>query len=250
ERLAGHLARVLEAVAGDPAVPLGRIDILTDSERDQVLEAWNDTDRDVARLAFPALFEAQVARTPDAPAVISEAGALSYGELEARANRLAHLLVQRGAGPERIVALALPRSVEIVVAQLAVLKAGAAFLPVDPAYPAERIAFMLTDAAPVLVLSLTEIAPQLPVAEGMTVLTLDDPDTASATEGRPDHAPTDRDRTSPLLLQHPAYVIYTSGSTGRPKGVLVSHVGLASFSAAEVDRFVVRPGDRVLQFSS
>src|SRR5205823_9072779 len=213
ERLAGHLARVLEAVAGDPAVPLGRIDILTDSERDQVLEAWNDTDRDVARLAFPALFEAQVARTPDAPAVLSETGALSYAELEARANRLAHLLIERGAGPERIVALALPRSVEIVVAQLAVVKAGAAYLPVDPAYPPERIAFMLEDARPVLVVTLASLAERLPTLDGMPVLSLDDPATVASLRERPDHAPTDADRVAPLSLAHPAYVIYTSGST-------------------------------------
>src|SRR5207302_8492799 len=127
------------------------------SERHQVLDSWNETDCDVARLAFPALFEAQVARTPDAPAVLCETGALTYAELEARANRLAHLLIEGGAGPERIVALALPRSVEIVVAQLAVVKAGAAYLPVDPAYPAERISFMLADARPVLVLTLSDL---------------------------------------------------------------------------------------------
>src|SRR5262249_53834219 len=157
------------------------------------------------------------------------------------------------AGPERIVALALPRSVEIVVAQLAVAKAGAAFLPVDPAYPSERIAFMLFDADPVLVITLAEFAPKLACPAGTAVLVVADPgppDARSSMDGRPDRAPTDADRISPLRLAHPAYVIYTSGSTGRPKGVVVSHAGLASFSAAEVDRFAVRPRDRVLQFSS
>ncbi|WP_285742219.1 non-ribosomal peptide synthetase [Lentzea sp. NBRC 105346] len=168
------------------------------------------------------LFRAQVDRTPNATAIVSADETLTYAELNARANRLAHWLVARGAGPERVIALRLPRSVEILVAQLAVLKAGAAYLPIDPAYPAERIEFMLTDAAPLLVLD-------GPVdASGC-------PDTDPVTDVTPDNS---------------AYVIYTSGSTGRPKGVVVQHTGLANFSAAEIEHFQVRPGDRVLEFSS
>ncbi|MGH3907542.1 MAG: non-ribosomal peptide synthase/polyketide synthase, partial [Pseudonocardiaceae bacterium] len=237
-------------VAADPAVALGDIDILTDTERHQILAEWNDTSRDIKPATFSELFEAQVARTPDSPALLLADDALVYAELELRANRLAHLLIARGAGPERIVALALPRSVEIVVAQLAVLKAGAAFLPVDPAYPADRIAFMLADARPVLVITLADIAAQLPCPEGMEMLLVDDPKTVSTLEELPHDVVTDANRAAPLLLEHPAYVIYTSGSTGRPKGVVVPHAGLASFSAAEVQRYAVRAGDRVLQFSS
>jgi len=196
------------------------------------------------------LFEAQARRTPDAPSLWCQGRPSSYAELEARANRLAHLLIARGAGPERIVALALPRSVDIVVAQLAVAKAGAAFLPVDPAYPAQRIDFMLADADPVLVLTRRDIAPEPATLGLIPVLVLDDPTVVSALDEMPDRAPSDADRRSPLRLEHPAYVIYTSGSTGRPKGVVVSHAGLASFSAAEVERYAVRPGDRILQFSS
>ncbi|WP_407690800.1 amino acid adenylation domain-containing protein [Saccharothrix syringae] len=165
---------------------------------------------------------AQAARTPDAAAVVSAEGVVGYRELEERANRLAHLLIAKGARRERVVALAMPRSVDIVVARLAVLKAGAAYLPVDPAYPAERIAFMLADAKPLLV--------------------LDGPLDAS-----------DQPATAPEVDIHPddpAYVIYTSGSTGRPKGVVVPHRGLPAFATAEVEHFDVRPGDRVLQFSS
>jgi amino acid adenylation domain-containing protein/non-ribosomal peptide synthase protein (TIGR01720 family) len=245
-RLAGHVVRVLGGAAEDPGVPLGRMGILSPAERAQLLEDWNDTSRDVTRLTFPKLFEAQVARTPELPAVRFRGGQLTYAELDTRANRLAHLLMTRGAAPERIVALALPRSVDIIVAQLAVLKTGAAFLPVDPAYPPERVNFMLGDAKPVLVLTHAEIAPKLPPIEGTAVLALDDTETAT----QPDRPPTDVDRVRPLSPEHPAYVIYTSGSTGQPKGVLVSHAGLASFSGAEIERFAVRPGDRVLEFSS
>ncbi|MGH3990470.1 MAG: condensation domain-containing protein, partial [Pseudonocardiaceae bacterium] len=168
ERMAGHVLRVLTVLAADPGACWGDIDILTPAQRSQVLVEFNDTDRDTPAVVLAELLEAAVARTPDAPAVIFDGGVVSFGELDARANRLAGLLIARGAGPERIVALALPRSVEIVVAQLAVAKAGAAFVPVDPAYPAERIGFMLADAAPVLVLTVAAVAGGLPaVAEGI-----------------------------------------------------------------------------------
>lgn len=250
EQLAAQVVRVLEVVADDPSIAVGDIDILTVAQRRQVLVEWNDTAREVVPRTLPELFEAQVSRTPDAPAVIFNGDSVSFAELEARANRLAHHLIGLGAGPERIVALALPRSVDIVVAQLAVVKTGAAFVPVDPAYPSERIAFMLSDSGPVLVITRCDVLPELPGPAGVPVVVLDDAGTASAVRSMPDRALRDADRISPLVVTHPAYVIYTSGSTGRPKGVLVSHAGLASFSAAEIDHFAVRPGDRVLQFSS
>jgi amino acid adenylation domain-containing protein/non-ribosomal peptide synthase protein (TIGR01720 family) len=214
---------------------------------------WNKTDREVPAATLPQLVEAQVARTPDLPAVLYDGGSLSFAELDGLANRLAHLLIRRGVGPEQVVALALPRSVEIVVAQLAVAKAGGAYLPVDPDYPRERIAFMLADAAPLLVIATAALAAELRRSSGLeelAVLAMDEPETERAIAAMPGSPPTDADRIAPLLLAHPAYVIYTSGSTGRPKGVVVSHRGLASFSAAEIDHYAVREGDRVLQFSS
>ncbi|OXM62114.1 non-ribosomal peptide synthase/polyketide synthase [Amycolatopsis vastitatis] len=235
QRLAGQLEHLLETLAEDPARPLRELDVLTADERDQVLVAFNDTGHEVPPVTLTDLIEAQVARTPDAVAVVSRDERLTFAELDTRAARLARLLAARGAGPERIVALALPRSVEIVVAQLAVLKTGAAYLPVDPDYPAERIAFMLADAKPVVVV--TKPGTLLPVDD---VLVLD---------GSEAHGPaTPLARSVPLTA--PAYVIYTSGSTGTPKGVVVTHAGLASFSGAEIAHFDVRPGDRVLQFSS
>jgi len=149
-----------------------------------------------------------------------------------------------------VVALVLPRSVQIVVAQVAVAKAGSAFLPVDPGYPAERVEFMLADARPVIVVTLAELAGNLPRGGDAEVVVLDDPAVASTVDGLPDGEVVDAERLSPLRLEHPAYVIYTSGSTGRPKGVVVSHRGLANFSAAEARQYAVAPGDRVLQFSS
>ncbi|MDT8913030.1 non-ribosomal peptide synthase/polyketide synthase [Amycolatopsis sp. PS_44_ISF1] len=258
-RMVAHLRRVLGALVADPEVELGRIAVLTEPERDEVLLAFNDTAREVPRVTLTALIEAQAARTPDAVAVCGDGERLSFAELDARAGRLARTLAARGAGPERIVALALPRSVWMVIAQLAVLKTGAAYLPVDPAYPAERIEFMLADAAPVVVLT----RPEFPRPAG-NVLVLDDPaepedagdagdtgDTVSTVDaegtGDPVHS---RLPGREVPLEAPAYVIYTSGSTGTPKGVVVTHAGLAGFSAAEIERFDVRPGDRVLQFSS
>ncbi|MGH3934264.1 MAG: amino acid adenylation domain-containing protein, partial [Pseudonocardiaceae bacterium] len=248
EHMAAHLEVLLEGIAAEPDRPVSQLPILTDTQQYQVLESWNDTTHDVPAKTLPALVEEQVARTPQAPALVFDGGELSYAELNAQANRLAHLLISRGAGPEQVVALALPRSVDIVVAQLAVTKAGAAFLPIDPAYPAERIAFMLDDARPVLILTRTDIV--LDVADPATLVVLDEPSVVATLGSMSDADPTDADRLASLLLRNAAYVIYTSGSTGRPKGVVVSHTGLASFAAAEVDRFAVRPGDRVLQFSS
>ncbi|MGH3933701.1 MAG: amino acid adenylation domain-containing protein, partial [Pseudonocardiaceae bacterium] len=237
ERMTTHLIVLLNGILLDPDQPVARLSPLTQAERDQVLVEWNGTDRDVPVATLPELVQAAVARTPDAPAVIFEGGVVSFAELDARANRLARLLIAHGAGPERIVALALGRSVDMVVTQLAVVKAGAAFVPIDPDYPGQRIAFMLADARPVLVLTLAEVAAELPVLAQGSVLVLDDPATVAAAAVMPDRAPTDADRESALLVAHPAYVIYTSGSTGQPKGVVVSHAGLASFAAAERAHF-------------
>ena len=203
QALLARLARVLELVAAEPDRRVEQFDVLLPSERHLVVDGWNDTAIEVADATLPAAFEAQVARTPDAPAVVFGADELSYAELNARANRLARCLVDRGVGPERFVAIAMPRSTDLVVALLAVLKAGGAYLPVDTSYPADRIEFMLADVEPVL--TLTEIEEHLE---------------------RPGHDLTDADRIAPLRTANPAFVIFTSGSTGRPKGVVVEHRSL------------------------
>ncbi|MGC9671584.1 amino acid adenylation domain-containing protein, partial [Planosporangium sp. 12N6] len=211
---------------------------------------WNDTGDGVVPVSLAGLFGAAVCRWPGAPALVDGEVTVSFAELEARANRLARYLIGCGVGPERLVGLVLPRSVEMVVAQLAVAKAGGAFLPVDPDYPAERIGFMLADAVPVVVVTRGELAGRVPADAGVPVVVVDDPGVVAEVGALPDGPVVDAERLAPVVVDQVAYVIYTSGSTGRPKGVAVSHRGLASFAAAEADRFDVRPGDRVLLFSS
>ncbi|MFF1789686.1 non-ribosomal peptide synthase/polyketide synthase [Kitasatospora sp. NPDC058243] len=219
---------LLEAVTADPDRSIGGIDLLDSDERSRLLERGNATAREVAAVPVPEAFAVQVAATPDALALVSGGAELTYRELNARANRFAHALIARGVGPEQLVAVALPRSVESVVAVLGVLKAGAAYLPVDPSYPAARIAYMLEDARPVLV--------------------VDDP--ALVAEASEASEWPDTDPVVALDVRHPAYVIYTSGSTGRPKGVVVAHGGVASLVAAQIERFAIAPDSRVLQFAS
>ncbi|MFJ4192169.1 amino acid adenylation domain-containing protein, partial [Kitasatospora sp. NPDC089509] len=243
--LVRRLERLLLAVVADPARAIGAVDLLTEGEHDLLTTGWNDTRREVPALTVPALFEAQVGRTPDAPAVLFGDTALSYAELDRRANRLARLLIGRGIGPESVVALMLPRSADLVVAMLAVLKAGAGYLPVDPEYPAERIAYLFEDGAPALTVTTAALAAG-PLPAGTAHIVLD----ADESAGLPDHDVRDEDRRAPLRLGHPAYVIFTSGSTGRPKGVVATHRGVAGLLAAQRDRLVVGPGDRVLQFAS
>ena len=228
--LAQHQCRflnLLRAITADPAQAIDRFELLAPDERRQVLVTWNDTSRSLPLSTLPALFEAQVQRGPEATALIFEKTTLSYGELNAKANRLAHFLIGQGIGPEAIVALALPRSVEMIVGLLAILKAGAAYLPLDPDYPAERLAFMLQDAQPTCVLSTFKIAPRLP--DSPPRLFLDDPTTAIALGRSLDTDPTQTERTAPLSPLNSAYVIYTSGSTGRPRGVIVEHRNFASY---------------------
>ncbi|MFE0179160.1 amino acid adenylation domain-containing protein, partial [Streptomyces sp. NPDC059002] len=219
EGIAARLERLLRAVVADPDAPVGALELLSEAEQQRALVEWNDTARELPVLTVAELFEAQVARTPDGVALVCGDTEVTYGEVNARANRLARWMSERGAGPERVVALRLARSVDLVVSSLAALKSGAAFLPIDPSYPAERIQFMLDDTQPVLV--------------------IDGPVT---TEGYAD--------TNLLVRQEPtstAYVIYTSGSTGRPKGVAVTHTGITALHTSHVEALQLAPGSRVFQ---
>jgi amino acid adenylation domain-containing protein/non-ribosomal peptide synthase protein (TIGR01720 family) len=190
---------------------------------------------------WPALFAQQVSRSPDAVAVVLDNVRLTYRELDERANRLAHLL---DAGPDDVVGLMLPRSVSMVVAQVAVLKAGAAYLPLDPDYPTERLAYMLGDARPRAVVTVTELSAALPDGPA-PLLVLDTPDTIARLAAQPTTDPA-----PPLDVRNAAYVIYTSGSTGRPKGVVLTHAGVAKLIATQTERFGIGPHSRILQFAS
>jgi amino acid adenylation domain-containing protein/non-ribosomal peptide synthase protein (TIGR01720 family) len=229
EATMGRLVRVLEQLAADPKVPAGRVEVLTAAERRRMLTGWNDTVRPVPGETLTGLFTAQAARTPDAVAVTDQEVSLTYRALDAAASRLAWLLIARGLGPEQVVALAVPPSAGLAVAVLAVLKAGAAYLPVDPGYPAARIRFMLADAQPTLLLATAEAGGRLPTDDGSVPrLVLDDPAVAATSADFPAAGPADEDRLAPLRPQHPAYVIYTSGSTGTPKGVIGIHAALVN----------------------
>ncbi len=239
-----RLVRLLEAVVAEPGEAIGRIDILEAQERRQLLEDWNATEIEVPAATLPDLFEAQVARSPEAVALVFEENRLSYAELNERANRLAHLLISQGIGPEQLVALALPRSLEMVISLLGILKTGAAYLPLDPEYPSERLAYMLRDAEPVCVLSTVRIAERVP--DGVAQILLDAPETALLLAQSKESNPSDAQRRRPLRAQNPAYVIYTSGSTGRPKGVVVAQGGLINFLRAMQEHFALEPQDRLL----
>ncbi|MEV0370843.1 amino acid adenylation domain-containing protein [Streptomyces sp. NPDC050636] len=242
----GKVARALD----EPGTFVGRLGLLDDTElMTAVAGPVSEAPPVSSGPTLPALFERRVRTAPDAPAVEFEGTSLSYAELDLRANRLARLLVERGVGPEDRVALLLPRSLDFVVAVLAVVKAGAAYLPLDPAYPAARIDYVLGDAAPACVLVESGTA-ALAEAAGRPLLVLDSAAVRSDLAGRAGTPLTDADRTTALTADHPAYVIYTSGSTGRPKGVLVTHTGIPDLTESFAGRLGIRSGDRVLQFAS
>ena len=249
QALAGRLIGLLRQAVHDPDRLVGEFELLTAQERDGVLgPEWNGTATEVPGVTLPGLFEGQVGRSPDAVAVVSAGTGVSYTQLNARANRLARYLVSLGAGPERLVAIVMPRSADMMVAVLAVLKAGAAYVPVDPAYPADRIAFMLADAGPVAVLTTSSAVPGVP--DGTAPVVLQDPAVMAAVARLGDGDLGDADRTGPLVPAHPAYMIYTSGSTGRPKGVVIEHRSVASLLAWATSEFTAGQLSRVLASTS
>ncbi|HEX2081202.1 MAG TPA: amino acid adenylation domain-containing protein, partial [Longimicrobium sp.] len=245
-RMLGHLQRVLEQVAADADVRLSQLELLSAEERGLVVDAWNRTEAPYpGESCVHELFEAQVDRAPEAVAAVCGDESLTYAELNARANRLAHHLRALGVGPDGRVAICVERSPEMVVGVLGVLKAGGAWVPLDPAYPVERLRHMLADSAPAVVLTQTSIvAAQEELFAGIEaeVLVLDAP----AWE---EQAATNPERAG-LTSRHLAYVIYTSGSTGTPKGVMVAHRNVAGLVAAQTRSLGVDETSRVLQFAS
>jgi natural product biosynthesis luciferase-like monooxygenase protein/non-ribosomal peptide synthase protein (TIGR01720 family) len=229
ERLLGHLERLLAGMAASPEARLGELELLTEEERQRVLVEWNATASEFPRdRTVHELVEEQVERTPEATAVVFGGRSLTYAELNAQANRLAHHLRGLGVGPEVLVGVCLERGLEMVVGLLAVLKAGGAYVPLDPTYPRRRIAFMLEDSRASVLLTAHQIATDLTSRD--IQLVRPDLDTAAiATEGS---GPI----SSGVTADHAAYVIYTSGSTGTPKGVVVTHRNVVNFFSAMDDR--------------
>ncbi|MFG1794458.1 amino acid adenylation domain-containing protein [Nocardia sp. NPDC049149] len=227
-----HYVQLLETVLRQPDRRLSAVDILGAGRADVLAVSHSELITEQATTVV-AMFEAQVVASPDQIALASDDIELSFHALNQRANRLAHWLIGRGVGPEGIVALRMATSVEFVVGILAVLKAGAAYLPIDPAYPADRIDYLLSDAQPALVLDAVELT----AAEDAAV-------------AQPDANPVDTERIRPLRPSNIAYVIYTSGSTGRPKGVPVPHDAIAEHLSGFVAQWNITAHDRVLQSTS
>ncbi len=265
EAMTAYMAHVLAQAAADPSLRLSDLSPLLEEEKALQLERWNATARDLpSDRPVHDLVREVALRTPDAPAVVQDgAGTLTFAELERRADDLARRLAGLGVAPETRVALCLERSPEMLVAVLAVLRAGGCYVPVDPAYPAERIAYMLADSGARVLLTQARLAGALPEFGG-EVVAVDGPHppTPSPARGEGEHGDAgdagalSHSRT--FALSHSpspspdnaAYVIYTSGSTGRPKGVVVTHRALANYATAAVGLYGVTPDDRVLQFAS
>ncbi|PBC40539.1 hypothetical protein CJ178_01975 [Rhodococcus sp. ACPA4] len=244
--LAERLVRVLECGVANPEVRIYEMDLLLPSEHEYLTPV-----RGGAALpprSLPLLFAEAVAADPTAIALVGGDCTLTYEELDRRSNRLAHYLIGHEIGPESVVAIGLPRSIDSVMALLAVTKSGAAFVPVDPGYPSARLEHMLVDSGAVLGVANTSYARKLP--QTVPWLVLDDQDTATEIVGSSAAPVTDGQRTATLDIDHPAYVIYTSGSTGIPKGVVVPHRGLLDLMTEQCTRFETGPHARILHCAS
>uniref|UniRef100_UPI003F495FFE amino acid adenylation domain-containing protein n=1 Tax=Streptomyces chartreusis TaxID=1969 RepID=UPI003F495FFE len=247
ERLAERLVRLLEQVAATPDAPLAELDLMADGERERVLHGWNDTTRVLDGPATLADLVAAGAGDPAAPALVFEGEHLNRGAFEERVNRLARLLIGRGVGPESVVAVALPRSFDLLVALHAVVRAGGAYLPLDPNLPADRLTHMTDTASPVAILTDAESARKLGDEVGGERLVLNSSSVAAELSALPAEPVTDADRIAPLLPSHPAYVLFTSGSTGRPKGVMVEHAAIVNRLLWMQGTYRLTAKDRVLQ---
>ncbi|WP_308248560.1 non-ribosomal peptide synthase/polyketide synthase [Nocardia sp. MH4] len=241
ERFATQLRRILESVTVAPDTVVGDLDLLG-ADRGLLLDTWNATAHPVAAVTLAELGARQAAATPGAPALVdAETGtSLDYAAFDARVNRIARLLIAEGVGPERTVVLAMRRGLDLVIAMHAVVRAGGAYVPIDPDHPVDRIAYIVATAAPLCVL--TTAADGLPVAVDVPVFELDH----QALEELSDAPVDDAERIAPLRPAHPAYLIFTSGSTGQPKGVAVPHAAIVNQLAWLHDRFAMTGADRVL----
>ena len=246
ERFAAHFLTLLEGMTANDATRVATLPLMTQAEQDRVLVDFNDGPAEKPSDAFiHEQFEACVVANPDATAVVFESQSLSYAELNARANRVAHYLIAHGVQADDRVAICTQRTPDMVIAMLGVLKAGGAYVPVDPSYPIERLQYLLTDSAPKALL-IQQTQRERVSSDSIPTLVLDA--CSDELSAQPEQNPDSRGRG--LAAHHLAYVIYTSGSTGLPKGVLVEHGGACNLAHALRERIGVSPGDRVLQFAA
>jgi amino acid adenylation domain-containing protein len=242
-RMVGHFQRLLESIVADPAARISDLDLLSKSERQQILFAWNDTDRQyIQSPCIHLLFERQVERSPEAIALAFEKEELTYRQLNSRANQVAHRLRSLGVGPDVLVGLCMERSLEMMVGMLGIIKAGGAYVPLDKDYPPERLALMLDDARVPVLLTQQRLLKTIP-ARDVRVICLDSEWETVAGE-------SEENPVNTAAGENLVYVIYTSGSTGSPKGVMVQHRSLVSYAETCGVNYEVKPGDRVLQFCS
>ncbi|HYW06754.1 MAG TPA: amino acid adenylation domain-containing protein, partial [Longimicrobium sp.] len=246
ERFAGYLVRVLEQMVADDARPVDGLALLRAGERTRIVDEWNATGAEYPReLCIHELIQARVSLAPDAVALVFDGGALTYRDVNARANRLARHLRGLGVGPDARVAICVERGVEMVVGLLAVLKAGGAYVPLDPAYPADRLEFMLADSAPAVVLTQATLGEEVDsLFRGVPVLRLDAVAPAWAGES------SDDPELAGLSPDNLAYIIYTSGSTGRPKGVLNTHRNVVNRVTWGQSVWKLAPGEAMLSHTS
>ncbi|HWB85710.1 MAG TPA: amino acid adenylation domain-containing protein [Bryobacteraceae bacterium] len=237
ERIAACFLVLLQQVTDDPSQRIADIPMLPEGDREAVLALGRGPRVEYPRTLAHQAFERQAGRTPDAVAVelFPSGEKLRYVELSRRANQLAHFLKARGAGPDTLVGVCLPRSLDLVIAILGVLKAGAAYVPLDPGYPAERLGYMISDSRMPVLLTLRSLAATLPKQDGVSLICLDDD--AIGIPAQPDWEPA-----SLAMPHHLAYVIYTSGSTGRPKGTMIPHRGLTNYLWWAIDAYRVSEG--------
>jgi nonribosomal peptide synthetase DhbF len=246
--LVERFVTLLDDLVTDPDRAVGDANLWVGQEHRQVTQLWNRAPCSMAARTIPDLLAQRAAVRPDATALTDGNVSLSFAELDGRVNQLARTLIENGVGPERCVAVALPRSIDLVLAVLAVSVAGGAYLPLDLDYPPQRVALMLAETTPIAVLTTRRHATRLPPAGALLIV--DDPVFGESVAARPGEPVTDADRLTPLRADHPACVLFTSGSTGRPKGVELTHAGMASFTAAHQEVFALTGSSRVLQFGS
>ncbi|MFW3371062.1 non-ribosomal peptide synthase/polyketide synthase, partial [Rhodococcus sp. SB1D] len=245
EGFARRLVRILETVVSVPSIVVGDIDILDAAERGVLADVHGGQS---VSGTLVEILTAAAAVDPSADAIRFDGQSISYRELDERSSRLARVLIEKGVGPEDRVAIAIPRSADSVLALWAVAKTGAAFVPVDPTYPVDRIAHMISDSGAVLGLALSDVEAGLPSA--LTWVVLDDEKTVAACAAESCAPVSDSDRRSAIDERQPAYVIYTSGTTGLPKGVVVTNAGVANFCAEQVERYALTADARTLHFAS